>query len=62
MKLATQRNRILDTADLKLLNQLKEFLDNDVFNYTTSGKPLSVKEYKNPLDKIMIASDAGAVG
>ena len=66
MNLATQRNnivhRILDISDLKLLNKIEELLDNDVFTYTTSGKPLSVKEYKNHLDKIMIASDSGAVG
>ena len=66
MNLTTQRNnivhRILDISDLKLLNKIEELLDNDVFTYTTSGKPLSVKEYKNHLDKIMIASDSGAVG
>jgi hypothetical protein len=66
MNLTTQRNnivhRILDISDLKLLNQIEELLDKDVFTYTTSGKPLSVKEYKNHLDKIMIASDSGAVG
>ena len=66
MNLATQRtnivHRILDISDLKLLNKIEELLDNDVFTYTTSGKPLSVKEYKNHLDKIMIASDSGAVG
>jgi len=47
---------------MKLLNQIEELLDYDVFTYTTSGKPLSVKEYKNHLDEIMIASDSGAVG
>jgi len=66
MNLTTQRNnivhRILDISDLKLLNQIEELLDKDVFTYTTSGKPLSVKEYKNHLDTIMIASDSGAVG
>jgi hypothetical protein len=66
MNLNTQRNnivhRILDISDLKLLNQIEELLDKDVFTYTTSGKPLSVKEYKNHLDTIMIASDSGAVG
>lgn len=66
MNLATQRNnivhRILDISDSKLLNQIEELLDKDVFTYTTSGKSLSVKEYKNHLDKIMIASDSGAVG
>jgi hypothetical protein len=66
MNLNTQRNnivhRILDISDLKLLNQIEELLDKDVFTYTTSGKPLSVKEYKNHLDKIMTASDSGAIG
>jgi hypothetical protein len=66
MNLATKRNnivhRILDISDSKLLNQIEELLDKDVFAYTTSGKPLSVKEYKNHLDEIMIASDSGAVG
>jgi hypothetical protein len=66
MNLITQRNnivhRILDVSDLTLLNQIEELLDKDVFTSTTSGKPLSVKEYKNHLDEIMIASDSGAVG
>jgi hypothetical protein len=66
MNLTTQRNnivhRILDISDSKLLNQIEELLDKDVFTYTTSGKPLSVKEYKNHLDTIMTASDSGAVG
>lgn len=66
MNLVTQRNnivhRILDISDLKLLNQIEELLDKEVFAYTTSGKPLSVKEYKDHLNEIMIASDSGAVG
>jgi hypothetical protein len=66
MNVATQRNnivhRILDISDLKLLNQIEELLNKDVFTYTTSGKPISVKEYKNHLDKIMIASDSGTIG
>lgn len=66
MSLVTQRNnivhRILDISDLKLLKQIEELLDKDVFTYTTSGKPLSVKEYKNHLEGIMIASDSGAIG
>ena len=66
MNLTTQRNnivhRFLDISDSKLLSKIEELLDNDVFTFTTSGKPLSVKEYKNHLDKIMIASDSGAVG
>lgn len=66
MNLTIQRNnivhRILDISDEKLLNQIEELLDQDVFTYTTSGKQLSVKEYKNHLEKIMIASDSGGVG
>jgi hypothetical protein len=66
MNLTTQRNnivhRILEVSDSKLLNQIEELLDKDVFTYTTSGKPLSVKDYKSHLDKIMTASDSGVVG
>jgi hypothetical protein len=66
MNIATQRNnivhRVLDSTDLKLLKEIEELLDKNVFSYTTSGKALSVKEYKNHLDKIMIASDSGAIG
>lgn len=66
MNLITQRNnivhRILDISDLKLLNEIEELLNKDVFTYTTFGKPLSVNEYKNHLDEIMIASDSGATG
>ena len=66
MNLTTQRNnivhRILGISDSKLLNQIEELLDKGVFTYTTSGNPLSIKEYKNHLDTIMTASDAGAVG
>jgi hypothetical protein len=56
MNIATQRNnivhRVLDITDLKLLKEIEELLDKNVFSYTTSGKALSVKEYKNHLDKI----------
>ena len=45
-----------------MLSQIEELLDNDVYTYTTSGKPLSVKEYKSHLDEIMMASDAGEIG
>ncbi len=66
MSLTTQRNnivhRILDISDLKLLNEIEELLNKDVFAYTTSGKALSVKEYTNHLDQIMVASDSGAIG
>ena len=66
MNLVTQRNnivhRVLDITDLKLLKEIEELLNNNVFTYTTSGKALSVKEYKNHLDKILIASDSGAIG
>ena len=66
MNLTTQRNnfvhRILDISDSKLLYQIEELLDKDVFTYTTSGKPLSVNEYINHLDKIMTVSDSGVVG
>jgi hypothetical protein len=66
MNLTTQRNnivhRILHISDSKLLNKIEELLNKDVFAYTTSGKALSVKEYTNHLDQIMVASDSGAIG
>ncbi|WP_395053656.1 hypothetical protein [Flavobacterium sp.] len=66
MNVETQRknivHRILDIQNSKLLSQIEELLDNDVYAYSTSGKPFTVKEYKNHLDQIMIASDSGAIG
>jgi len=66
MNAETQRknivHRILDVQDLNLLNQIEALLDNDIYSYTTSGKTLTVKEYKNHLDEIMIASDSGKIG
>jgi hypothetical protein len=66
MNIATKRNnivhRVLDITDLKLLKEIEELLNKNVYTYTTSGKALSVKEYKNHLDKILIASDSGAIG
>jgi hypothetical protein len=66
MNIATKRNnivhRVLDITDIKLLKEIEELLNKNVFTYTTSGKALSVKEYKNHLDKILIASDSGAIG
>lgn len=66
MNLTIQRNnivhRILDISDEKLLNQIEELLDNDICTYTTSGKPLSVKEYRNHVEKIMSGSDSGGSG
>jgi hypothetical protein len=44
------------------LSQIEELLDNDVYAYTRSGKPLSVQEYKVHLDEIMMASDVGEIG
>lgn len=66
MNISTQRNniihRVLDITDLKLLQEIEELLNKNVLTYTTSGKELSVKEYKNHLDKILIDSDSGAIG
>jgi hypothetical protein len=66
MSVETQRknivHRILGTQNSKLLSQIEELLDNDVYAYTRSGKPLSVQEYKVHLDEIMMASDAGEIG
>lgn len=42
--------------------EIEELLNKNVLTYTTSGKELSVKEYKNHLDKILIDSDSGAIG
>ncbi|REH00084.1 hypothetical protein [Flavobacterium aquicola] len=36
--------------------------NNDIYIYSTEGKPLTVKEYKNHLNDIMKLSDAGEVG
>lgn len=55
-------HRILEVQDSKLLNQIEALLDSDIYAYSTSGKPLTAKEYKEHLDQIMIASDAGAKG
>jgi hypothetical protein len=66
MNIVTQRNnivhRVLDITDIKLLKEIEELLNKNVFTYSTSGKALSVKEYKNHLDIILIASDSGAIG
>ena len=53
MSVETQRknivHRILDIENSQLLNQIEELLNNNIYTYTTSGKPLSAKEYKNHL-------------
>lgn len=55
-------HRILEIENSKLLSQIEELLDNDVYTYTTSGKSLSVKEYKEHLDEIIVASASGEKG
>lgn len=66
MNVETQRkniiHRILDVQNSKLLSQIEELLDSEIYAYSTSGKPFTVKEYKNHLDEIMIASDSGKIG
>jgi hypothetical protein len=37
-------------------------LNKEVYSYTTSGKPLTTKEYKKHLSEIIKASDAGEIG
>lgn len=62
---AQRRNivhRILDTENVQLLNQIEDLLNNDIYTYSTDGKSLTVKEYKDHLDGIMKLSDAGEVG
>jgi hypothetical protein len=66
MNVETQRknivHRILEVQNSKLLTEIETLLNNDIYTYSTSGKPLSVKEYKEHLDQIMIVSDAGEKG
>lgn len=66
MNVETQRknivHRILDIQNENLLSQIEALLDNEVYAYSTSGKPYTVKEYKNHLDEIIIASDSGEIG
>ena len=66
MSVETQRknivHRILEIENSQLLNQIEELLNNTIYIYTTSGKPLSTKEYKNHLNEIMKVSDSGDIG
>lgn len=66
MNIETQRknivHRILEVENSKLLNQIEALLDNDIYAYTTSGKSLTIKEYKEHLDEIIIASESGEKG
>lgn len=66
MNVETQRrnivHRILDVSSEQLLSKIEALLDNEVYAYGTSGKPLSVQEYKAHLNEIMIASDSGEKG
>lgn len=66
MNLETQRknivHRILDIENQQLLSQIEELLNNDVYTFTTSGKPLSTKKYKSHVTEIMSVSDAGEIG
>jgi hypothetical protein len=55
-------HRILEVQNSKLLTEIETLLNNDIYTYSTSGKPLSVKEYQEHLDQIMIDSDAGKKG
>ncbi|WP_281636437.1 hypothetical protein [Flavobacterium marginilacus] len=36
--------------------------NNDIYTYSTDGKPLTTTAYKNHLDDIIKLSDAGEVG
>ena len=66
MNVETQRrnivHRILDIENVQLLNQIEELLNGDIYAYSTDGKSLTVKEYKNHLNEIMKLSDAGELG
>ena len=66
MNVETQRknivHRILEVQNSKLLTEIETLLNNDIYTYSTSGKPLSVREYKEHLDQIMIDSDASKKG
>ncbi|MGL2962412.1 hypothetical protein ACSVH2_01175 [Flavobacterium sp. RSB2_4_14] len=66
MNVETQRknivHRILAIQNEQLLSQIEALLDNDVYTYTTSGKPLSTAAYKNHLTEIMNVSEAGEIG
>ena len=66
MNVETQRknivHRILEVQNSKLLTEIETLLNNDIYTYSTSGKPLSVREYKEHLNQIMIDSDAGKKG
>lgn len=66
MNVETQRknivHRILEVQNSKLLTEIETLLNNDVYTYSTSGSPLSVNEYKQHLDQIMMVSDAGEKG
>ena len=66
MNVETQRknivHRILDIENVQLLNQIEELLNNDIYAYTTSGKPLSTSAYKSHVTEIMKVSDSGDLG
>ena len=66
MNVETQRrnivHRILDIDNSQLLTKIEELLNNEVYAYTTSGKPLTTQEYKDHLTQIINVSDAGEVG
>lgn len=55
-------HRILDIDNETVLNQIEALLNKEVFAYSTDGKPLSVKEYKDHLEEIVNVSDAGERG
>lgn len=66
MNVETQRknivHRILAIQNEQLLSQIEALLDNDVYTYTTSGKPLTTAAYKNHLTEIMNVSEASENG
>lgn len=62
---AQRRNivhRILDIESVQLLNQIEELLNSDIYAYSTDGKSLTVKEYKNHINETIKLSDAGEMG
>ncbi len=66
MNVETQRknivHRILDIENSQLLDQIEDILNNDIYCFTATGKPLNAREYKNHLTKIMTVSEIDQTG
>ncbi|GIZ09131.1 hypothetical protein [Flavobacterium sp. UMI-01] len=66
MNLEAQRrnivHKILDIENVQLLDKIEALLNNDIYTFTTDGKALTTKDYKEHLQQIMNVSDAGESG